>query len=244
MATDDRSKEPGPGGQMRDTLQLNAFVDGELAPAERAAVAARLADDRSFARAYAVLARLKAGVIESAEADARIALPARKPSWRRRALPATGALAAAIAVLLVVYDPTDPAPTAEPAPHTAVTLAGLPASPVVPHLDVAGLTLAGVALETPGGVPVLLATYRGPRGCRLELRAHAAEAVLPATIGTSRRTWIAGALAYELVAFGMPVDRFAAVADAAERATGGDRLPDPVHRRLREARLSSRPCVG
>lgn len=45
-----------------DLVRLNAFVDGELSPADRAAVAARLARDAQFAHAHATLARLKACV--------------------------------------------------------------------------------------------------------------------------------------------------------------------------------------
>ncbi|PWB64110.1 MAG: hypothetical protein C3F17_07790, partial [Bradyrhizobiaceae bacterium] len=52
-----------------DTERLNALVDGELAPAARAALAERIAADRSLARAHATLARLKSCVAELGEAE-------------------------------------------------------------------------------------------------------------------------------------------------------------------------------
>ena len=56
----------------KDLLLLNALVDGELAPQDRAAIAARLAVDRDLARAYATLARLKASIGELAEVSRRL----------------------------------------------------------------------------------------------------------------------------------------------------------------------------
>jgi hypothetical protein len=55
---------------------------------------------------------------------------------------------------------------------------------------------------------------------------------------------MAGDLVYELVAFGMPAGRFAAVAAAAEAATRSGRMPKEADTRLREARLAALPCVG
>jgi hypothetical protein len=152
--------------------------------------------------------------------------------------------ATAAAVLAVVWlAMPDNAPLADaPVSHAAITLAALPASPVVPHLDPAGLTLTGVAVETSDGRPVVVASYRGPRGCRLELHAAATGDPFPAREATSRHQWASGALVYQLVAFGMPQERFRAVAEAAERATQG--LPDGLGRRLREARRAAQPCTA
>jgi ferric-dicitrate binding protein FerR (iron transport regulator) len=99
-----------------DEILLNALVDGELAPAEHAAAAARLAGDREFARAYATLTRLKAGIDEIAAdretLDIRIATP---PGSRRRiatiGIPAAlAAVVAAIAFMPLLA----PAPEAPP----------------------------------------------------------------------------------------------------------------------------------
>jgi anti-sigma factor RsiW len=226
--------------------RLNALIDGELPPAEHAALADRIAAGRDLAQAHATLARLKACIVESAEETpvTGIMLPQAPP--RRRVFGIAGtALAAAAALLLAVFvwmpgQQSARTPLAEIAPM--VTLAALPQAPVIPDLASAGLKLVGGEVERAGEVAVLVAAYRGPRGCRLELRVRPVAADVPPTVGTSRKVWTAGDLAYELVAFGMPAVRFAAVAAAAQAATGGNR-PD-VETRLREARLQAPPCTG
>ena len=66
----------------------------------------------------------------------------------------------------------------------------------------------------------------------------------PALAGTSRRRWIAGDLAYELVAHGMPAWRFDIIADAAEQQTRIGSDPVRIDRRLREADIGAPPCLG
>lgn len=228
-----------------DILRLNALVDGELSAAERATMALRLAADRDLARAHATLASLKACIVASADTAPAPPLPelARRP-W----LPRLGwaAAAAAIAGLVVFLGAIEFAPERDAPsefPHTIVQLAALPSSPVVPDLALAGLKLTGVAMETPGGIATLIATYQGPRGCRLVLRAHRADATLPAVGGSSRRIWTVEDLAYDLTAFGMPEKRFAAVSAAAEHATRRVLTPQDS-RRLRQASAASGPCTG
>jgi anti-sigma factor RsiW len=129
-------------------------------------------------------------------------------------------------------------------PEVAIILAALPANPTIPDLTVGGLRLVGTEVEKVAGLPVLVAAYRGPRGCRLEMRVHSATHTIPPTAGTSRRTWTAGELRYELAAFGMPANRFAAVAEVAEAATGYGQPSEPMMMRIREARNAALPCVG
>ena len=66
-----------------DLLRLHALLDGELAPAERAEIAGRIAADRDLANAHATFAQLKAKLSEIAADTPAIALPARrrKPIW-------------------------------------------------------------------------------------------------------------------------------------------------------------------
>jgi anti-sigma factor RsiW len=232
------------GPKHDDLLRLNALVDGELAPAERAEIAARLAVDRDLARAYATLARLKAAIAEDAdEATAIVLPPAKRPIWRRvAAVAACLAVAAGIAALaardlLVERD----APIAEG--PTAITLASLPAGTTVPRLDIAGLKLVGLAFD-PGKVPVFTATYRGPHGCRLDLRAWHAGDTAPPLTGTLRQSWTIDGLTYELVAHGMPLWRFALIAGAAEQQTRLNADPERIDRRLRQANIGAPPCVG
>jgi hypothetical protein len=231
-----------------DIRRLNAFVDGELAPSERAEVATMIATDRAFARAHATLARLKACIGEAADATAAdMIVPSPKKRFGR---PAVGlglsALAACTAIALyaafALMTPNDSTPLK--ARDAVVTLAALPARPVIPNLDVAGLAVEDVKVDRAGDVPLLVVSYRGPHGCRLDLKVWARWNPLAPSIGTSRHSWEVGDLAYELVARGMPGWRFALIAEAAERETRGDVRPDDAGRRLREARASAPPCTG
>lgn len=228
-----------------DIERLNALIDGELPPAEHAALADRIAAERDLAHAHATFARLKASIVETAERApvAGFALPR-----ARRSMRPAWALSAAAAVAMIAAFVWWRAPEPELAQNTAmapfITLAALPAAPVIPDLANAGLKLVGGEVERSGTTDVLVAAYRGPRGCRLELRIRPMRAEIPPTIGTSRRIWTVGDLTYELVAFGMPAGRFLAVASAAMDATRAGRMPNEADTRLREASLSAPPCTG
>lgn len=230
-----------------DEILLNALVDGELAPSEHAAAAARLAVDREFARAYATLTRLKAGIDEMAAdremLDIRIAVPGR--SRRRVAtmgIPAALAAAVAAMALMPVLAPAPKfAPVAaEPTPETIAV--AFSADPVIPDLSSAGLQLARTVVKASSGGQALVATYLGPRGCRLELWVRNAASSATAESGTERRSWRVGDLVYELVAFGMPTSRFQMVAAEAEKATRTTILPDDADN-LIQARIARPPCV-
>lgn len=234
------------GPQQDDLFKLNALVDGELAPAERAELAARLAVDRDLARGYAVLARLKATIGEAADASAPIVLPTQRRPLGRGLTAAAACLIVAIGVGIVaarhLLPMGEPEIGAAEGP-TAITLASLPAGTNIPRLDTAGLKLVGLAID-PGSVPLITARYRGSHGCRLDLRAWPTGATAPAVDGTRRRIWTAGRLTYELVAHGMPQWRFAIIAEAAEQQTQRGADPGHVDRRLREANNGAPPCIG
>jgi hypothetical protein len=240
MGTDDT---PHP-----DLPRLNAFVDGELAPSERAAIAARIAADRDLARAHATLARLKACIGESADATPPVAVVVPRKRARGAALGLGLTALAAACTAIALYAAIDVGSQRKSVPLVArdavVTLAALPASPVLPNLDVAGLTLEDVKVGRVGDARFLVASYRGPHGCRLDLNVRAASTTTPPSAGTSRHSWEVGDLAYELVAHGMPGWRFAVIADAAERETREGHTPDAVGPRLREARAAAPPCAG
>lgn len=229
-----------------DLLRLNALVDGELDPAERAEIAARLAVERDLARTYAVLAQLKATIAESADAPAPFVLPTARRPRARTFMAAAAGLVTAIGLGIIVARSLLPiaSPDEDKAEGpTAITLASLPAGTYLPRLDTAGLKLIGLAIN-PGGVPLISASYRGPHGCRLDLRAWPTGTEGPPHSGTSKRTWTAGGLTYELVAHGMPTWRFGIIADGAEQQTQLSADPDRVDRRLREANNGAPPCVG
>jgi anti-sigma factor RsiW len=228
-----------------DEILLNAMVDGELAPAEHAAAAARLAGDREFARAYATLTSLKAGIAEIAEdrdLDIRLSPPASRQ--RIAAIGISMALAAAvtIAAFMPMFVPGPEMPSAI-APAKDVVAVSFAVDPVIPDLSPAGLQLARTVVSAIAGRQALVATYIGPRGCRLELWVSNASASANSANGTDRRSWHVGGLAYELIAYGMPTARFEKVAEAAERATRATVLPEDIDQRLIEARVSTAPCV-
>jgi anti-sigma factor RsiW len=229
-----------------DLLRLNALVDGELPPAEHAALAARIAADRDLAHGHAALARLKASLVEDIDntpAPVVRWLGARggPRTWRRVAAAAAGAAILGLAIIGAALDWRGARDEPAARPEAAIVLAALPSTPVIPDLAAGGLTLVGTEVEQIAGVSVLVAAYRGPRGCRLELRVHPAALKLPPTAGTNRRAWTVGELGYELAAFGMPEVRFAIIAGAAERQSqAGSPQPD----RLREARAAAPPCLG
>ena len=229
-----------------DLQRLNALIDGELPPAEHAALAARIAGSRELAQAHATLARLKACLVEGlSDASAEQAQPVlagRRRSFGRAAVAIAAAVLAAAIIVPLGWHAFDDEPTVRP--EAAIVLAALPARPTIPDLSVGGLTLAGTEVEKVAGTSVLVAAYRGPRGCRLEMRVHSAMHGIPPTAGTSRRTWTVGDLSYELAAFGMPAHRFAAVADVAQAATRAGRPPEPTVTRMREARRAAPPCAA
>jgi anti-sigma factor RsiW len=141
MATEDA---PSP-----DIARLNAFVDGELTPAERAAVAAQIKAQPDFARAHATLARLKACVGESADATSTvgIVLPPRKAQRVALGIGMAGLVAVALSVAVIIIAAQFRAerklvPLA--GQEAVVTLAALPANPVIPRFEVAGLMLEDV----------------------------------------------------------------------------------------------------
>jgi hypothetical protein len=241
MATDESSHP--------DMLRLHAFVDGELTPTERAAVAEQIRAQPHVARAHATLARLKATIGESADAvhPPKIA-PTRRTSHRAALGLSAAALAICGAILVSVFAASDfPAghrSVARVGHDSVVTLAALPANPVIPNLDTGGLALEDVRVDRVGDVRLLVASYRGPHGCQLDLRVRPAGLEIAAGAGSSRHTWEVGPLAYELLAHGMPGWRFAIIADAAEHETRDGRAPNALRQRLREARLVAPPCTG
>ena len=230
-----------------DLERINAFVDGELAAPARAAVAARIAASPDYARAHATLARLKGCVAALAEESTTLAVRARR-SWhvRWRIRPITAAAAAAAAVLFAVgFVTIGPPPHRQPSTAliagVAVPFAGMTA--LVPDLGAAGLRLTGLAMETQATpTPTLVATYRGPRGCRVELRVRAAEGPVAPVDLPNRRVWAGDGLAYDMEAFGMPAQRFALIASAARIATLDSPGRDRLARTLHAARAEAPPC--
>lgn len=229
-----------------DELLLNALVDGELSPADHAAAATRLANDREFARAYATLTRLKAGIADHADdceaLNIRVVLPASRRRYAAVGIPAALAAAvAAIAIVPVFMPERESRPVADLQASDVVAIA-FSADPIIPDLSTAGLQLARTVVSTAAGMKALVATYLGPRGCRLELWVGNASMSAKASEATERRRWQVNGLVYELIAFGMPAERFVKVADLAEEETRATNLPDEAEP-LIQARIPRPPCL-
>lgn len=177
---------------------LNAYVDGELAPAEPARVARAAAEDHAVVAEIATLARLKASLAGVTAEVPKITLPTRRrPVGRRLA-------AAAAVVLLVGYAgarllPGEPTAPVAPewvvrarAAHSAWTAAekrgATPALPRAgiylatltrlgprahaPDLSAARLTISRMAYAPPdqaGRGGGIHIGYAGTRGCRVSL---------------------------------------------------------------------------
>ena len=122
----------------KDLLLLNALVDGELAPQERAAIAARLAVERDLARAYATLAKLKASIGQIAGELPAILLPPAKRRSRLLVAAAAACITAAIGIGLSVKSELlfnhYAVGTSVEGP-TSITLASLPAGTTIPRLE-------------------------------------------------------------------------------------------------------------
>jgi hypothetical protein len=238
MAADDKSN--------REFERLNAMVDGELSPAERSAVADRLASDRNLAGVHATLARLKAAVGGLAADAPAFHLPVQEERrWRRAGLVAASiaAVAALSAAAWLNLPAQQPSHSSVSEQATIVSFPALPPGVAVPRLDMAGLKLTGVSV-VPTPAHLVTATYRGPHGCRLDLRAAPAGTAMPYLAGNRHRRWQVGDISYDLVAHGMPAARFDLIAEAAEWQTRQVQDPRRIDHPLRQAGLNPPPCVG
>ncbi len=176
---------------------LNAYVDGELSPPDRAEVAAALAARPALAQNVAVLTKLKAAAGEETETAARDdLLPPRQPAWRgqpwsRIAAGLVVALGIAAAAALIPWRAEDgDAWLAAPlAAHEAwvasgnavlseggagallVGLATLGGGAEIPDLSAAKLVITGARFvpDTDEQSPAVHVAYSGTRGCRVTL---------------------------------------------------------------------------
>ena len=177
---------------------LNAYVDGELPPGERAEVAAALAARPDLARSVALLTKLKAAAVETLEpmewdgiAPRGRSLWRRHRGWRVAAGFAIALCVGAAAVLLHSWRTQDddawlapalaahdtwvasgsPTLTGGGAGALLAGLANLGSGAELPDLTDAKLTITGARFVRAAGEqrPAMHVAYSGTRGCRVTL---------------------------------------------------------------------------
>jgi len=250
---------------------LNAYVDGELNPAETADVARAVADDPRLADQVAALSRLRSAVADGVETPA-MALPAPADTGRRSAIAAGIAFLLFIAGSVLVsgldrdyragwlqyawqmhrgwsVDKTaDETPNGPLPARYADTVSGA----YVPDLTAARLAIVHAATRKfPGNRDALLIGYRGSRGCKISLIAIPRPKDLGETMyyyldhRNEAYAWRVGALGYVILSDGMDPGRFKLLAESV-RLTSRQHLPFDQRTRLalRESRDTSQPCLA
>jgi anti-sigma factor RsiW len=250
---------------------LNAYVDGELDTAAAAEVAKAVAEDQALAREVAALSRLRSAVADSVEAPP-LSVPT-PPSARGRgtAIAASIAFAMFIAGSVLVsnfYGNSGAAWLASAwqihrgwsnqgvTAQTRATLhlaqyADAVPGAFVPDLSASRLSLVHAAVSSfAGDRRVLLAGYRGTRGCKISLlifptSGALGEALSPFRDGMNKAYgWRAGPLGYLILSDGMDSGRFKLLAESV-RHTSRLQAPfdDETRMALRDSRDKSAPCI-
>lgn len=240
---------------------LNAYVDGELDPAQAARVARVAAGNPSVAAQIATLRELKAAVA-SAVPDREIRLSGGGPSFHRIMYAAAAVVAFLVggAVLhLSAFREDSGARWARflQAQHADWTFSdGSRTAPIAPvfgpanllPLDLRSARLTFVGSETVHheGRAVLRAGYEGTRGCRVSLYVFDSDAVPDTTKfdpSLRVRWWEIGEQDFVLLARGMAEARFDGLAKAIEKALrSGYELDRRTRQQLAQARRTSPPC--
>ena len=251
---------------------LNTYMDGELDTAAAAEVAKAVAEDPMLAREVAALSRLRLVVAESIETPP---LSVRVPqSTRGRGM----AVAASIALVIFIagtvwfstldrntgtdwlarawqvhrgWSATGVTPQTRPTSQFAQFAESVPGA-YVPDLSASRLSLvyAAVAPFT-GQRSVLLAGYRGSRGCKISLLVFPSpsalgEALSPFRDGDNEAYgWRAGVLGYIVLSDGMESGRFRLLAKSVRHASR-EHLPfdNGTRLALRKSRDESAPCMA
>ena len=252
--------------------RLNAYVDGELDPQARAAVAAEIARDRELAAAAATLTHLKAATGDAFADAPEIRVRAGAPPRMRRPVTIAAMAAgvcAAVAIAWFAAAPSTPEGLDVAVSRHASWVAGDGAGPVdsraapllvglarldrpveLPDLRDAGLQIVRIAvIDETAAAPGLHVAYLGSRGCRVSLIVTKAdsrqEPVRLQRGDTAINRWAADGLAYTLMSSGMPPERFALIAAAVQDAVRRHApVPEPVREALRRDREGTQPCIG
>ncbi len=240
---------------------MNAYVDGELTPAQSARVASAIADDPQLAAMVAKLHAMKSAVADVFDNQEVIAIT---PARTVRSSSSFKAVAASIFVVLIgggiwlaqlqqvpnnlvgqAFELHDNwASTSLP----GISLAATPPVIVTPNLEPAGLTLAGVEENLRlGEISASRYAYVGSRGCKLSLfvTAQATAFVKLEESSTPKgliAKWADKNTGFMLIARRMNPDRFKVIAKALKKATSKSLTLDEP---MRQAMVQSRqPCLA
>jgi anti-sigma factor RsiW len=250
---------------------LNAYVDGELNAAAAAEVARAVAEDQGLALEVAALSRLRSAVAESVEAPP-LSVPT-PPSTRGRGTAIAASIAFVVfiagSVLISNFHGNSGADwlartwqihrgwsiDGVTAQTRATLLLAQYAEDVpgayVPDLSASRLSLVHTAVSSfTGERQVLLAGYRGTRGCKISLLVFPSSGALSEALSPFRDGkneaygWRIGPLGYLIVSDGMDSGRFKLLAESVRHTS---RLQAPFDKEtrmaLRESRDSSTPCI-
>lgn len=258
--------------RLSDWEALNAYVDGELDPARRAEVAARIARDPALARHAAALTGVKAAFAVPDDVPAfDFGLPkaggGRRLRWRAVAAAAVVVLAVSALWGADLGRQTDPAwlsvvatahhslaarqQGASPEAEQVAASAGFQS--YVPDLAAAKLSLAAAIPIAVSGSPDGMALhYTGTRGCRVTYVTFPSEGVALTeslsqieTDGLTGYGWRVGAIGYALVARGMDPNRLKIIAVNVRAASRLHRPLDEASRtQLAQSRAESRACAA
>jgi anti-sigma factor RsiW len=249
---------PHPADTQRpeDWEKLNAFADGELAPADQRAMAERLAASPAAAGALRGIVRLKQE-LQTLPVGHAPPLPSTspRPRWRQAAAIAAALVIAttvALAPVLLKRDATGTflaaslaaheqfAGSAPPQPAATVMPAGT--GPVADELARLGLQPVWQATSAAGEIRI---GFVGARGCRLSLhvRPQAEAAPAPDQAASTLAGWNAGGRSYLLIATGMPPARFEMIAGFIKVLTSEPaEKAEPLRTALQSDWRSALPC--
>ncbi|CAN7466255.1 anti-sigma factor family protein [Bosea sp. LjRoot237] len=240
--------------------KLNAFADGELAPADQRAMAERLAGSPDAAERLRGIVRLKQE-LRALPADEAPPLPALiaapRPRWRQVAAIAAAlviATAVALAPMLLLRDTSGTFVAASLAAHEQFASSAPP--PAAPSITPAAALPVTRELARLGLEPIWQATsatgqvrigFVGARGCRLSLHVspQAEPAPAPDQAVSTLAGWNAGGRGYLLIATGMPPARFEMIAGFIKALTSepADRV-EPLRTALQSDWRSAQPCLA
>jgi len=243
-----------------DWETLNAFADGELAPAEQRVLAERLATSPETAERLRGIVRLKQELQGLPADGATPPLPVRsgppRPRWQRVAAIAAAlviATAVAFTPVLLRRDASGSFVTVSLAAHEqfasapaqpAVAIAPAAASPVTNELARLGLQPIWQATSASGQVRI---GFVGARGCRLSLHVspHDEPALAPTPANAALSGWNAGGRGYLLIATEMPQARFEMIAGFIKALTSepADKV-EPLRTALQSEWRSAQPCLA